>query len=81
MKESKGLLFLLGIMLVIVMNGVFALIVSTILYFAGGYESYGSAVLNGVIVWMVLLGADKLLRDALDFTKVMGMKNDKMDIR
>lgn len=71
MRESKGLLFLLGILLVIVMNGVFALIISTILYFAGGYESYGSAVLSGVTVWMVLLGADKLLRDVLDFTKVM----------
>ena len=71
MRESKGLLFLLGILLVIVMNGVFALIVSTILYFAGGYESYGSAVLNGVTVWMVLLGADKLLRDALDFVKTV----------
>ena len=53
------------------MNGVLALIVSTILYFAGGYESYGSAVLNGVTVWMVLLGADKLLRDALDFVKTV----------
>lgn len=75
MRGSKGLLFLLGLLLVIVMNGVFALIVSTILYFVGGYESYGSAVLNGATVWMVLLGADKLLRDALDFTKVMGDKN------
>lgn len=71
LRESKGLLFLLGLLLVIVMNGMFALIVSTILYFAGGYESYGSAVLNGVIVWMVLLGADKLLRDALDYVKTM----------
>ena len=53
------------------MNGVFALIVSTILYFVGGYESYGSAVLNGATVWMVLLGADKLLRDALDFVKTV----------
>lgn len=53
------------------MSGVFALIVSTILYFTGGYESYGSAVLNGVTVWMVLLGADKLLRDALDFVKTV----------
>lgn len=71
LRGSKGLLFLLGLLLVIVMNGMFALIVSTILYFAGGYESYGSAVLNGVIVWMVLLGADKLLRDALDYVKTM----------
>ena len=71
MRGSKGLLFLLGLLLVIVMNSVFALIVSTILYFAGGYESYGSAVLNGVTVWMVLLGADKLLRDALDFVKTV----------
>ena len=71
LKESKGLLFLLGLLLVIVMNSVFALIISAILYFAGEYESYGSAVLNGVTVWMVLLGADKLLRDALDFTKTM----------
>lgn len=71
MKESKGLLFLLGLLLVIVMNGVFALVVSTILYFVGNYESYGSAVLSGVIVWMVLLGADKLLRDALDFVKTV----------
>lgn len=71
MRGSKGLLFLLGLLLVIVMNGVFALIISAILYFVGGYESYGSAILNGATVWMVLLGADKLLRDALDFTKVM----------
>lgn len=71
MKESKGLLFLLGLLLVIVMNSVFALVISAILYFAGGYESFGSAVLNGVTVWMVLLGADKLLRDALDFVKTV----------
>lgn len=71
LRGSKGLLFLLGLLLVIVMNGVFALIISAILYFVGGYESYGSAILNGATVWMVLLGADKLLRDALDFTKVM----------
>lgn len=71
LKESKGLLFLLGLLLVIVMNSVFALIVSTILYFVGNYESYGSAVLNGVTVWMVLLGADKLLREALDLVKTV----------
>ena len=71
MKESKGLLFLLGLLLVIVMNSVFALVISAILYFAGGYESFGSAVLNGATVWMVLLGADKLLRDALDFVKTV----------
>ena len=53
------------------MNSVFALVISAILYFAGGYESFGSAVLNGVTVWMVLLGADKLLRDALDFVKTV----------
>ena len=71
MKESRGLLFLLGLLLVIVMNSVFALVVSAILYFAGGYESFGNAFLNGVVVWMVLLGADKLLRDALDFVKTV----------
>lgn len=71
LRESKGLLFLLGLLFVIVMNGVFALIVSTILYFVGEYESYGSAVLNGVTVWMVLLGADKLLREALDLVKTV----------
>ena len=65
------MLFLLGLLLVIVMNSVFALVVSAILYFVGAYESYGSAILNGVIVWMVLLGADKLLRDALDFVKTV----------
>ena len=53
------------------MNGVFALIISAILYFVGGYESYGSAILNGATVWMVLLGADKLLRDALDFVETV----------
>lgn len=71
MRESKGLLFLLGLLLVIVMNGVFTLVISTILYFVGNYESYGSAVLSGVIVWMIILGVDKLLRDALDFVKTM----------
>lgn len=71
LRESKGLLFLLGLLFVIVMNGVFALIVSAILYFVGEYESYGSAVLNGVTVWMVLLGADKLLREALDLVKTV----------
>lgn len=71
MRESKGLLFLLGLLLVIVMNGVFALVVSTILYFVGNYESYGSAVLSGVIVWMIILGIDRLLRDALDFVKTV----------
>ena len=71
MKESKGLLFLLGLLLVIVMNSVFALVVSTILYFVGNYESYGSAILSGVVIWLVLLGVDKLLRDALDFVKTM----------
>lgn len=81
LKESKGLLFLLGLLLVIVFNSVFVLILSTMLYFAGGYESFGSAVLNGVTVWMVLLGADKLLRDALDLVKTVRDKNDKMDIR
>lgn len=71
MRESKGLLFLLGLLLVIVMNSVFALVVSTILYFVGGYESYGGAVLHGVTIWMIILGIDKLLRDALDFVKTM----------
>lgn len=72
MRESKGLLFLLGLLLVIVMNGVFALVVSTIIYFVGGgYESYGGAVLHGVTIWMFILGIDKLLRDALDFVKTM----------
>ena len=71
LKESKGLLFLLGLLLVIVINSVFALILSTILYFAGGYESFGNVFLNGVTVWMVLLGADKLLRDALDLVKTL----------
>lgn len=75
MRESKGLLFLLGLLLVIVMNGVFALVVSTILYFVGNYESYGSAVLSGVVIWLVLLGVDKLLRDALDFVKTMRDEN------
>lgn len=71
MKKSKGLLFLLGLLLVIVMNGMFALVASTILYFVGNYESYGSAVLSGVVIWLVLLGVDKLLRDALDFVKAV----------
>lgn len=75
MRESKGLLFLLGLLLVIVMNGVFALVVSTILYFVGNYESYGSAVLSGVIVWMIILGIDRLLRDALDFVKTVRDEN------
>lgn len=71
MRESKGLLFLLGLLFVIVVNGVFALIVSTILYFVGNYESYGSAVLSGVVIWLVLLGVDKLVREALDLVKTV----------